>query len=71
MFINDLAETLRDMIKRCIPAHALSAQLWIQQTTFITQGFTQGRALHAKLAEVGGMLRITRDVRAAILARRG
>ena len=69
--LDDVGETMRDMVERVAPGHALhdalaAADHRMQQPVLEPEGFAERRALRAQPAEIGGMLGIARDRRTAV-----
>ena len=50
------------MVQRLVPAGLLVADHRVQQPAFQPDGLAQMRALGAQLAEIGGMVRVARDL---------
>ena len=67
---DDVLEAVRDMVERVAPGHALHGALAaadhrMQQAVLEAQRLAERRALRAQPAEIGGMLGIARNRRAA------
>ena len=68
--LDDMGEAMRDMVERVAPGHPFhdalaAADHRMEQPVLMAQGFAERRTLRAQPAEIGGMLGIARDRRAA------